>query len=117
MKTSSRACFYTSYRIHCSILILAICLQRLKLLFTKGQYKVLVFFHIFYYLEGQPLKDRVTEPLPPDVLFGDDVRTFRAIYPKLRDFLNRKGATIPHHSAYQIVCQLAKGPYDEPEER
>lgn len=59
----------------------------------------------------------MAELFPSELLLGDDVRSFKAIYSELRDFLNKNGATISHHSGHRIVRQLARGLYDEPEER
>lgn len=68
-------------------------------------------------LEGQPLKKRVAQSFLPELLFWDGVRIFKATFPKLRDFLNRNGATIPHHFAHRLDCQLARGLCEKLEEK
>lgn len=67
-------------------------------------------------LTGQQLKDHLAELLLPELLFRDDVRTFKATYPKLRDLLNQNKDTIPTHSAHPIMCQIASRLYEEPYE-
>lgn len=61
--------------------------------------------------------ERVADLLPPELLFSDDIRSSKAIYSELRDFINRSTATIPIQSAHRIVCKLAKSLFYESEKR
>lgn len=68
-------------------------------------------------INGNQLKERVAELLPPELHFGDDVRAFADIHENIRNYLNKYGVNTPYHSSHRIVRQLANGLYDEAEGR
>lgn len=54
-------------------------------------------------LAANQFKRRFAELSPPELSVSDNIRTFAAIYPNLREFLNKRGATIRLYSANRIV--------------
>lgn len=67
-------------------------------------------------LSGNQLRERVAELLSSEHLFGEDARTFIALYQDLRIYLNILIGTLPTHSSHQVVRPLANWLYTEPEE-
>lgn len=83
--------------------------NNLKKLYVNQQGIILTIRKLDPEIVGYQLKERVVELLPPEILFGDDVQTFAAIYPKIREFFNKNEATIPPYSSHCIIRQLGKG--------
>lgn len=73
--------------------------------------------HLDKTLAGRSLKEQFAEMFPPALLFGDDIRAQQDLYGSLRNFLNKRGTSIPVHSFRKIVIHLAHRLYMTSDER